>query len=164
VPDSQAPSSDSKPLYSVEGYQAEESLGFYIGSVRSRMINALDVKLAPLGLTSAQWLVLVRVQARPGCTAAELCRCTNTDTGSMTRMIDRLEEKGFIRRVRSQEDRRVVHLEMTEAGKALYPQVIPPVVDLLNAHLQGFSQEELDTLIGFLKRIVANNEISFSGS
>jgi DNA-binding MarR family transcriptional regulator len=79
-------------------------------------------------------------------------------------MIDRLEEKGFIRRVRSQEDRRVVHLEMTEAGKALYPQVIPPVVDLLNAHLQGFSQEELDMLIGFLKRIVANNESSFSAS
>lgn len=149
---------NESPLYSAETYVAEESLGFLIGSVRSRLINGLDVALAPLGLTAAQWLVLVRAHNRPGCTAAELCRCTNTDTGSMTRMIDRLEEKGFVRRVRSQEDRRVVNLELTEAGHVLYPLVVPRVVDLLNDFLKGFTQEDLDTLTSLLKRLLQNSE------
>lgn len=146
------------PLYTVENYVAEESLGFLIGGVRSRLINGLDVALAPMGLTGAQWLVLVRAHNRPGCTAADLCRCTNTDTGSMTRMIDRLEEKGFVRRIRSLEDRRVVNLELTEAGQALYPLVVPKVIEVLNNSLKGFSREELDTLTGLLKRMLNNGD------
>ncbi len=148
--------STPEPLYTVDGYVAGDSLGFLVGTVRSRLINALDVELQPLGLTSAQWLVLTRAADRPGCTATELCRCMNTDTGSMTRMIDRLEEKGFVRRSRSQKDRRAVCLEITEAGRALYPLIIPRVVAVLNERVKSLSREELDLLTGLLKRIVAD--------
>jgi DNA-binding MarR family transcriptional regulator len=76
----------------------------------------------------------------------------------MTRMLDRLQEKGLIRRVRSDRDRRVVRLELTEAGRDLYTLLPPVAIKVLNAHLSGFTRDELDQLKGFLKRMRANSE------
>lgn len=146
----------SEPLYSTENYSPDESVGKLIGMVRAQLMAALDDELADLGLTGAQLPILHWIMRTPEATGAALCRCIGADTGSMTRMLDRLEDKGFVRRVRSQEDRRVVHVELTAAGKALLPMVTPRVVKVLNRHLAGFSRNDLDTLKDLLRRILAN--------
>jgi len=143
-------------LYTVANYSPDESVGKLIGMVRAQLMAALDDELAELGLTGAQLPILHWITRTPEATGATLCRCIGTDTGSMTRMLDRLEEKGFIRRVRSQADRRVVHLELTAAGKALMPLITPRVIKVLNQHLAGFSKKELETLKKLLRRILAN--------
>ncbi len=145
-----------QPLYTTENYQPDESVGLLVGLVRSQFMADLDEELADIGLTGAQLPVLHWVCQTPECTAAGLCRRLGTDTGSMTRMLDRLEEKGFIRRVRSQRDRRVVHLELTAAGRALRPMILPRVVKVLNHNLRGFTPAELETLKTLLRRILAN--------
>jgi len=147
---------ETEPLYAVDGYRPEESVGLLIGMVRSQLMAALDDEVHDLGLTGTQWPVLHWIGLTPDATAAALCRIIGTDTGSMTRMLDRLEEKGFIRRVRSQADRRVVHLELTAAGKALRPMITPRVVKVLNRLLTGFERKELETLKHLLRRILAN--------
>jgi DNA-binding MarR family transcriptional regulator len=113
-----------------------------------------------LGITGAQWVILMRIATGCGSTAAELCRFSRYDTGSMTRMLDRLEEKGLIRRVRSSTDRRVIHLELTDAGRELYTLLPPVAIKVMNAHLQGFTRAELDLFKGFLKRMQANSGAS----
>jgi DNA-binding MarR family transcriptional regulator len=143
-------------LYTSDDYRPEESVGRLIGLVRAQLMAALDDELADLGLTGAQLPVLHWICQSQEATAATLCRSIGSDTGSMTRMVDRLEEKGFVRRVRSQADRRVVHLELTAAGKALRPMITPRVVKVLNRHLSGFSREELEVLKNLLRRILAN--------
>ena len=145
-----------EPLYSGDNYRPEDSVGLLIGLVRSQMMASLDDELADLGLTGAQLPVLHWICQSQEATAATLCRSIGSDTGSMTRMLDRLEEKGFVRRVRSQADRRVVRLELTAAGKALRPMITPRVVKVLNRSLAGFSRQELETLKGLLRRILAN--------
>ena len=50
--------------------------------------------------------------------ASDLCKGISYDAGAMTRMLDRLEGKGLIRRNRSAQDRRLMHLELTEEGRA----------------------------------------------
>jgi DNA-binding MarR family transcriptional regulator len=143
-------------LYSIANYSPDESVGRLIGMVRAQLMAALDDELADLGLTGAQLPILHWITHTPEATGATLCRCIGTDTGSMTRMLDRLEEKGFIRRVRSREDRRVVHVELTAAGKALQPMMTPRVIKVLNQNLAGFSKKDLETLKGLLRRILAN--------
>ena len=147
-----------EPLYTVANYSTDESVGKLIGMVRARLMAALDDELTDLGLTGAQLPILHWITRTPEATGATLCRCIGTDTGSMTRMLDRLEEKGFIRRVRSQADRRVLHLELTAAGKALMPLITPKVVKVLNQHLAGFSNKDLETLKRLLRRILANGQ------
>jgi DNA-binding MarR family transcriptional regulator len=149
-------SADAAPLYSADAYRPEESVGLLIGMVRSQFMASLDDELADLGLTGAQLPVLHWVCHTPAATAATLCRSLGTDTGSMTRMLDRLEEKGFIRRIPSQSDRRVVHVQLTAAGKALRPMITPRVVEVLNRNLAGFTHKDLETLKGLLRRILVN--------
>lgn len=145
-----------EPLYSIDDYRPEESIGVLIGMVRSRFMAVLDDDLVDLGLTSAQLPVLHWINVTPNATAATLCRCLGTNTGSMTRMLGRLEGKGFIRRVRSQADRRVVHVELTAAGKALWPQINACMVKMLNRFLTGFQRKDLELLKSLLRRILEN--------
>jgi DNA-binding MarR family transcriptional regulator len=78
------------------------------------------------------------------------------DTGSMTRMLDRLEEKAVLRRERCTEDRRVVFLRMTATGQELLPQLRSAAVRVLSRHLAGFSPEEVDNLKQYLDRMIEN--------
>lgn len=149
--------SGTEPLYTPENYQAEESLGRLIADVSGRLLAAFDEELADLGISGAQWVILMRIAKGYASTAAELCRFSRYDPGSMTRMIDRLEEKNLIRRVKSSLDRRISHLELTEAGQNLVPHLPPVAIKVLNAHLKGFTREELDLFKGFLNRMRANS-------
>lgn len=149
----------TEPLYTPENYHPEDSLGRLIADVSRRILTGFDEEMASqgMGITGAQWVILMRIARGCASTAAELCRYGHCDTGSMTRMLDRLEEKGLIRRVPSSKDRRITLLELTEAGQDLLPHLPPVAIKVLNAHLKGFSQEELDQLKGFLNRIRANS-------
>jgi DNA-binding MarR family transcriptional regulator len=155
-------SSTTEPLYTLENYSLEDSVGRLISDVARRLAAAIDDEMARVGMdiTSAQWSILMRIANGCATTSAQLCRFTQHDTGSMTRMLDRLEEKGLIRRARSSKDRRVVSLEITEAGRAMYPLLPPVAIKVLNTHLKGFSRAELDQLKSLLNRMRANSELN----
>ncbi len=78
------------------------------------------------------------------------------DPGAMTRMLDRLEKKGLVRRLRRADDRRKVDLELTDEGKAVRPKLIAAVVKVLNHRLRGFSKEEIEQFSGFLRRMTSD--------
>jgi DNA-binding MarR family transcriptional regulator len=148
----------TESLYTSENYKPEESIGRLIADVSGRLLSAFDDEMTGMGITGAQWVILMRIANGCGSTAAELCRFSRYDTGSMTRMLDRLEEKGLIHRARSDKDRRVMCLELTEAGWDLYPLMPPVAIKVLNTHLRGFTRDELELFKGFLNRMRANSE------
>lgn len=158
--DPQLPTADADaPLYTAETWTLDESVGYLIAQVRARMVADIDAELAPLDITWAQWGTLLKLANGKAETAADLCRQATCDTGSMTRMLDRLEQKGLIRRERSLTDRRVVNLRLTEAGEALYPQLPAIAVKVLNHYLRGFDRQELASLKGYLRRMLANGDL-----
>lgn len=141
--------------YRLQGYRINESLGFLIKRAMATLSSAIDQELAPFDLTHPQFSILMMLNERRCSTAAELARETCGDTGAMTRMLDRLEAKGIVRRVRSRADRRVVHIELTESGK-LFAEKMPIVaINVLNRYLQGFAPEELEQMKGLLRRVIA---------
>jgi DNA-binding MarR family transcriptional regulator len=91
-------------------------------------------------------------------TVAELARETQSDPGAMTRLLDRLEAKGFCRRQRSTDDRRVVRIELTPEGEVAAHEVPIVLAQVLNEHLAGFSKPEWAQLKDMLRRMVANGE------
>lgn len=145
-------------LYTVDNWTMDESIGYLLARVRGHITAAIDAESAELGITWAQWGTLMQIANGKAETASDLCRNGACDTGSMTRMLDRLEQKGLLRRERSAEDRRVVHLRLTAAGEALYPQLPIIAVKVLNHYLRGFSQQELEDLKSYLRRMLANAE------
>ncbi|HEX4523469.1 MAG TPA: MarR family transcriptional regulator [Casimicrobiaceae bacterium] len=142
-------------LYSAKTFDPHTGLGRLLGQVKMELMDALDRELAPLDITSAQYVILVTLAEAPD-SASGLCKGVSYDPGAMTRMIDRLERKGLVRRIRCPDDRRRINLELTPEGKAVYPRLIESVVTVLNRYLRGFSKDEIIQFEGFLKRMLVN--------
>jgi DNA-binding MarR family transcriptional regulator len=131
-------------------------IGYLITGVRTRMMQEMDACLNPYGLTGAQFIILRRIAEGVATTAAELCRVLEYDTGSMTRMLDRLEEKSVINRERSSDDRRVVKIMLTDQGAEQYPKLKDEVSMALNRRFAPLSDEELLHLRSMLERLAKN--------
>jgi MarR family transcriptional regulator, multiple antibiotic resistance protein MarR len=153
-----APSgSDSSPdYYTLETYSAEDSVGYLIAVVRTRMFKALDLEFEKHGFTAAQWPILRSVADGATPTAADLCRRLNYDTGSMTRMLNRLEQKGVIVREPSAADRRVVQLKITPTGRKIHRKLREATIRVLNHMVRGCSPTEVQQLHEQLLRVQAN--------
>ena len=74
----------------------------------------------------------------------------------MTRLLDRLEKKGFIVRTRSDADRRMVKLELTPQGHEAARQLPSLGAAVLNEQLRGFSAADHAILLDLLGRFIAN--------
>jgi DNA-binding MarR family transcriptional regulator len=127
-----------------------------INRARVEMVDAMDRALAPFDITAPQLIVLASVANKEADSAAGLCKSISYDPGAMTRMIDRLEQKGLVRRIRNPEDRRAMNLELTVAGRALYPQLLAVKENVQAQLLRGFSADEVQQLESFLHRVIAN--------
>ncbi len=145
-------------LYRAETYRVEDSVGFMITRLRSALFATVDREVAPWGVSSAQAAILIYIAHGRGNRAADIARDYSYDTGSMTRMIDRLVKKGLLRRVRDSEDRRAMLLELTAKGRKLTERLPEVAARTLNGLLKGFSRAELDRLKGLLARMLANAE------
>ena len=145
-------------FYSAEGWSPEDSVGALMKAVMASITLQVDRRLVEHDLTHAQWVPLFKLAHGECQTVAELARTLQSDPGAMTRALDRLEAKGLVARVRSSEDRRVVNLELTDAGREVAAVVPAVLAEVLNLHLAGFSKEEWRALLSMLKRMRANGD------
>ncbi|SRR6266496_661886 len=127
-----------------------------INRVRVEMIDALDRELSKYDISAPQLIVLAYVANKEADSAAALCKSISYDPGAMTRMIDRLQEKGLIRRTPNPGDRRATNLELTTAGRALYPQLLAAKETVQAQFLRGFSKSEAHMLESLLTRLLEN--------
>ena len=124
--------------------------------VTSSLVRRVDLHMQPLELTGMQWEPVLMLWLKRAVTVAGLARVSQMGVASMTRMLDRLEEKELLRRERSAEDRRVVHLHLTPKGRKVAGKIWPIVVDGMRVHLDGFKKDELAQFADFLSRMLAN--------
>src|SRR5690348_4077144 len=127
-----------------------------VNRVRVELIDALDRELSAFDISAPQLFVLASVANGEADSAAGLCKSISYDPGAMTRMIDRLQQKGLVRRVPHPDDRRAMNLELTVAGKALFPQLVAAKDRVQAQFLRGFSKDDTQSLESLLHRMLAN--------
>lgn len=147
---------DLHSFYHADNYPVQSSVGYLVKQLSQTIGKELDRRMVNIGLTDAQWKPLLLLGQGCCTSAVDLSRIACHDAGSTTRLLDRLEAKALIQRVRSAEDRRVVNLELTEEGKKVAAQVPQIIVELANQVLKGFSQEEFEQFTDLLTRALAN--------
>jgi DNA-binding MarR family transcriptional regulator len=150
-------------VYELESYQPRKGVGHLLSRVRTEMLSALDkaleadAELSAKEISAAQFIVIAALAlADSARSASDLCKGLSYDAGAMTRMIDRLESKGLLRRNRRPDDRRVVYVELTEEGSRAYPRMREVSMGVANRFLRGFSVPEVRQLEGFLSRMLEN--------
>ena len=159
VPPASGNADERRPVdfYRAETYKAEESIGYLMRRILSAVAQGVETRMCEPGSpTFTQWLPLYKLHVGAATTVAELARACELDAGAMTRLLDRLEAKGLCRRVRSLEDRREVHIELTEEGRAAAQEVPYVLSRVQNEHLAGFTREEWEQLKSYLRRILDN--------
>ena len=145
-----------QPIYAIETFRPSHAVGAHIGRARRTIVEAIDEELAPLDISHAQWIVVMLLGDGAASTATELCKILIYDPGAMTRLLDRLEKKGVLRRVRTAGDRRAVRLELTADGSKLYPKILEALVQVFNRLLRGFTKSEVRQLEQLLTRMADN--------
>jgi len=129
-------------------------LGLLLGRAAILKDKIIDIHMEPHGITAAQFKVLI-IMAQFGVdTPAELCRHLSLDSGSMTRMLDRLEQKGLLDRKRSALDRRQVQLVLTDDGQRLADRLPYIGAEALNQLAGALEPDELQTLEKLLKKML----------
>ncbi len=129
-------------------------LGLLLGRAALLKDRIIDTHMEPHGVTAAQFKVLIIIAQFDVDTPAELCRNLSLDSGSMTRMLDRLEQKGLLARKRSEQDRRQVQLVLTEDGQRLADMLPHIGVQSMNELAGALEPGELQTLEAILTKIL----------
>lgn len=109
---------------------------------------------APVDITYPQWTILMLLYGDMTRTSADMARQMCHDAGAMTRLVDQLEKRGLLSRVRDTADRRVVNLLLTAEGRTLANSLKSRVVDFLNVALSDFSKDELATWLKLTTRMI----------
>jgi DNA-binding MarR family transcriptional regulator len=143
-----------EPIYDLKSYDPKRSIGGLLGRVKMAMSAAVDAELAPLDITAAQYVIIMSIALEEADSASGLCKGMSYDPGAMTRMIDRLERRGLVRRVAHPNDRRASNLELTAEGEAVYPKLRESVMKVLNHFLRGFTPSEARQLESYLLRML----------
>jgi DNA-binding MarR family transcriptional regulator len=119
------------------------------------MIKHLEHALAEqdLGLNFTQYRVLKMLGNVPQISASELARRLEHDAGALTRLLDKMQERGFLRRHACAEDRRSVEISLTDAGRAL-SRPLRSISEQLTAYaLSDLSDDEKVLLMTLLRRV-----------
>ncbi|WP_322101985.1 MarR family winged helix-turn-helix transcriptional regulator [Paraburkholderia sp. J41] len=139
-------------------YDFGESVGYLISRVKSTLSNMITQRtVAELGVTSQQASVLFMVGSGKCLLAAELAREYGIDASAVTRLVDRLEKRGLLERVRSSEDRRAVRLALTPEGSGIAARMPGIFQNVTEQMCNGLSPEEVGFLKNMLRRVLANS-------
>ena len=128
------------------------------GRIFSRMLKECEVEINP-----AQGRIMFVLWRSDGIPITELARKTSLEKSTLTSMLDRLEDAGYVARVHSPDDRRVNLIERTAKDKAwqkVYLRVSQQMTKLFYA---GFSEAEIDEFERYLKRIFDNLSAARAG-
>ncbi|PRC91556.1 MarR family winged helix-turn-helix transcriptional regulator [Solimicrobium silvestre] len=137
----------------VPGYQQQAQAARLLYRAQIEFVDALDKELAQYDMTAAQYAIVAALASGRASSVGQICKELAYDTGAMTRMLDRMERKDILRRVRSVEDRRSVMVELTPHGKSIYPELLASSSKVMASFFGHFSASELDQLEGLLSRV-----------
>jgi len=142
-------------MHGVTDPDVEQAIRVYVKLLRATraVTGRVEPAVAADGLTLTQFGVLEGLLHKGPMTHRDLGRKVLTSAGNMTDVVDKLEARGLVRRVRAAADRRQVRVELTEPGRVMIESLFPRhAVDIAQA-MAGLGAAELEQLGTLLRRL-----------
>jgi MarR family transcriptional regulator for hemolysin len=133
--------------------------------VTAKALNrAFNAALAEAGGTQPIWLILLSLKQQPRRSQLDLARAIGIGNPTLTRHLDRLEKSGLIIRLRDPDDRRNSHVQLTDAGDAMFHRLRSTATTFDSRLRSGFSEDDLHQLRELLARLIDNaRDVAGSG-
>ncbi len=130
-----------------EGYDAlklKNQVCFPLYACAKELVRQYGPYLKELNLTYTQYIVMMVLWEKESVSSRELASCLHLDYGTLTPVLKRLDQAGYLTRARSPEDERLLTLTLTNQGRALKKNAvaIPPAI----ADCMGLTLEEFGAL------------------
>lgn len=138
---------------------AGSSLGLLFRQVRDAMWHAMEKELLGLGhdLTFSQFVTLKKLGMSDGhISVGDLARAAELNPGAMTRLLDKLEEKGLIVRASDPTDRRALRIQLTDAGRAIFNECSACSDRVRERALAGMDAAECELFVSTLEHVRNN--------
>ncbi len=132
---------------------ALDTIGFFISRTQSKLQKLFLQKLKPYGVTPEQWVLFARLSEKEGISPTDLSKTSLRDKPYTTRLIDKLEDKGLIRREESQNDKRSSLIFLTEKGGEIRKEILPIIAELNQWVMATISEEEVRQLKFLLNKL-----------
>ena len=139
-----------------EAMKLSNQLCFPLYAASRNVINLYTPWLKPLGLTYTQYIVFLVLWEKDGITVGELCERLMLDNGTLSPLLKKMQQAGYVERKRSEADDRVVVITLTDAGRALQKRAkdIPARV----ASCVDLSAEKAQALYALLYELLDNQK------
>jgi len=139
-----------------EALKLRNQVCFPLYACSKELVRQYGPFLRDLGLTYTQYIVMMVLWERETVSSRDLAECLHLDYGTLTPVLRRLSQAGYLTRERSGEDERLLTLTVTESGKALREKAVsvPPAV----AGCVGLTPEEFQTLYILTYKALRNME------
>ncbi len=139
-----------------EAMKLQNQLCFPLYAAARSVTSLYTPYLKPLGLTYTQYLVLLVLWERDHIPVGEICQKLMLDNGTLSPLLKKMEQAGYVTRQRSHEDERVVTVLLTDAGRALQQKAwdIPEKV----GSCIRLSPQKARNLYGLLYELLENTE------
>lgn len=135
---------------------APYDFGYQFKLVSQLFYREFQGRLEPFGITPFHYLVLCCLWEEDGLATSSIAEKLKQLGATLTGVLDRMEERGIVRRERDPQDRRIWRVWLTEEGARL-SQVLPPIgAEVLDKGLSGVTARDRERLSKILAQIVVN--------
>ncbi|MBW4626769.1 MAG: MarR family transcriptional regulator [Brasilonema octagenarum HA4186-MV1] len=146
----------SQDLESWQQVRAPYGLGYRIKILSQLLSRKLTERLEPFGLTPFHWVVLCCLWEEDGLPTSSIGDKLQQVGGTLTGVLDRMEERGLIRRERDCRDRRIWRIWLTDAGREL-ETVLPAIaVEIREQAMYGISYAEREQFSQLMNQAIEN--------
>ena len=139
-------------------FKRGELYSFITGKASTAIARRLQKKFNTAGLhiTIEQWSVLYHLWKQEGISQQELCNATFRDKPSITRLVDNLEKLNLVKRVASENDRRINLIYLTKQAQKLQEEAMALAEETLNEALETVPPDKVDVCKEVLQIVYDN--------
>jgi DNA-binding MarR family transcriptional regulator len=134
----------------------DRTLGFLVSDIARLLRRNIDRRLQSLRLTQAQWRAIVHLSRNEGITQAMLAESLEIQPITLTRLIDRMENAGWVERRTHPLDRRAVQLFLTAQSQPILEEMHARAADTLSDATRGVAPRAQKQLVATLEQIKQN--------
>lgn len=132
------------------------NFGFILNDVARLMRTTFDRRVKALGLTRSQWWVLNHLFRNDGATQSELAEILEIEKATLGRLLDRMEQKGWIRREGHADDRRAKRVFLTDEVEPAIKTMRAAAAEVRRESMAGLSAARQTQFVDALLAIKAN--------
>ncbi|MGE0767531.1 MAG: MarR family winged helix-turn-helix transcriptional regulator [Hyphomicrobiaceae bacterium] len=133
--------------------EGDGNFGWLTTDIARLMRTVFDRRVKALGITRPQWLAIVRLHRRPGASQSELADMMEIDKAPAGKIVDRLEERGWVERRADPVDRRINRIFLTDRGDRVYAVISPIARSTVSDALADISDRDVAVLTQLLSRV-----------